>query len=82
MNINKSIEEFTRAKKFFRKRMVHKHIDLSKLAEKDSDYKSQVIEWAQKNKHDVVFESYEEAGKRSSSCLCFTACLTAGVYHR
>lgn len=51
---------FSKAKIFFRKRMVQKHIDLSKLAEKDSDYKSQIIEWAQKNKQDVVFESTEE----------------------
>jgi ribonuclease-3 len=43
--------------------MVKKHIDLSKLAEKDSDYKSQIIEWAQKNKQDIVFESLEEGGK-------------------
>jgi ribonuclease-3 len=54
---------FLKAKKFFRKRMVKKHIDLSKLAEKDSDYKSQIIEWAQKNKQDIVFESLEEGGK-------------------
>jgi len=54
---------FSIAKKFFRKRMVQKHIDLSKLADKDSDYKSQIIEWAQKNKQDIVFESLEESGK-------------------
>ena len=40
--------------------MVQKYIDLGKLAEKDSDYKSQIIEWAQKNKKNVVFESSEE----------------------
>ncbi len=51
---------FPKAKKFFRKRMVKRHIDLSKLAEKDSDYKSQIIEWAQKNKQDIVFKSFEE----------------------
>ena len=40
--------------------MVKKHIDLSKLSMKDSDYKSQVIEWAQKNKKEVSFVSSEE----------------------
>ncbi len=51
---------FKKAKRFFRKKMVQKHIDLSRLAEKDSDYKSQIIEWAQKNKQEIVFESIEE----------------------
>lgn len=51
---------FPKAKKFFRKKMVETYIDLSKLLAKDSDYKSQVIEWAQKNKKDLVFESSEE----------------------
>jgi ribonuclease III len=51
---------FKKAKRFFKKKMVQKHIDLSRLAEKDSDYKSQIIEWAQKNKHEIVFESNEE----------------------
>ena len=53
---------FSKAKRFFRKRMVQKHIDLRKLAEKDSDYKSQIIEWAQKNKLEIDFES-NEVGK-------------------
>jgi len=51
---------FSKAKVFFKKRMVDKHIDLSKLAMRDSDYKSQVIEWAQKNKQDIIFESVQE----------------------
>ncbi|MFC2129715.1 ribonuclease III [Bacteroidota bacterium] len=54
---------FSMAKVFFRKKMVKRHIDLSKLAIKDSDYKSQIIEWAQKNRHDIVFESTEEESK-------------------
>ncbi len=51
---------FSKARVFFRKRMVDRHIDLSKLAKKDSDYKSQVIEWAQKNKQEIIFESVQE----------------------
>ncbi len=51
---------FLKVKVFFKKRMINRHIDLSKLANKDSDYKSQIIEWAQKNKHEIVFESIEE----------------------
>lgn len=54
---------FAKARIFFKRRMVKRHIDLSKLAKKDSDYKSQVIEWAQKNKKDIIFNSSEEKSK-------------------
>lgn len=48
------------AAKFFSRRIIQKHIDLLQLAKKDSDYKSQIIEWAQKYKKEVVFETNEE----------------------
>lgn len=48
------------AVRFFRNRMVRKHIDMTSIVKKDSDYKSQLIEWAQKKKHEVVFSSHEE----------------------
>lgn len=48
------------AKRFFIRRIMKKHIDLVKLVEKDPDYKSRVIEWTQKNRLEVIFESLEE----------------------
>ena len=48
------------AKRFFIRRIIKKHIDLVQLVEKDPDYKSRVIEWAQKNRVEVEFESLEE----------------------
>ncbi len=48
------------AKKFFKRKILRKHIDLAQLVKKDPDYKSRVIEWAQKNHFEVVFESKEE----------------------
>jgi ribonuclease-3 len=48
------------AKRFFIRKIMQKHIDLVQLVEKDPDYKSRVIEWAQKNRIEVVFESLEE----------------------
>lgn len=48
------------AAKFFRNRMIKKYVDLNSLAIKDSDYKSQLIEWAQKNRKEVIFFSHEE----------------------
>ncbi len=48
------------AVRFFRNRMVRKHIDMTGIVKKDSDYKSRLIEWAQKKKREVVFLSHEE----------------------
>ncbi|HKK62408.1 MAG TPA: ribonuclease III [Bacteroidales bacterium] len=57
------------ATRFFRKRMINKHIDLYSLAEKDSDYKSQLIEWSQKRKKEIEFfnrEEYDSSSKKPS----------------
>ncbi|MCF8225676.1 MAG: ribonuclease III [Bacteroidales bacterium] len=51
---------YNAAARFFRRRMVSKYIDLNSLAIKDSDYKSQLIEWTQKNKKEVEFFNHEE----------------------
>ncbi len=48
------------ARRFFVRKVMQKHIDLVQLVKKDSDYKSRIIEWAQKNHVEAVFESKEE----------------------
>ncbi|MFO7668057.1 MAG: ribonuclease III [Bacteroidales bacterium] len=48
------------ARKFFLKKILEKHIDLTLLVDKDPDYKSRIIEWSQKKRVEVVFESLEE----------------------
>jgi len=57
------------AKRFFIRRIMKKHIDLVKLVNKDPDYKSRIIEWAQKNRVEIIFESLEEhsTGQKSPS---------------
>jgi ribonuclease-3 len=62
---------YSTAKRFFMKKILKKHIDVSQLIKKDPDYKSRVIEWAQKNRIEVVFESKEEhrSGEKSPSFL-------------
>ena len=44
----------------FIERIINKYVNLEKLKKSDSDYKSQLIEWAQKNRQELVFESHEE----------------------
>ena len=44
----------------FIERIIKKYVNLEKLLNSDSDYKSQLIEWAQKHKQEIIFESHEE----------------------
>jgi ribonuclease-3 len=48
------------ARKFFERKILMRHIDLVQLAQKDPDYKSRIIEWTQKNRVEITFESKEE----------------------
>ena len=51
---------FQTAQRFFIRKILQKHINLIQLAKKDSDYKSRIIEWTQKNRIEVVFKSKVE----------------------
>lgn len=44
-------------KKFVQKSIIDKYFDLEELKFEDKNYKSQLIEWAQKNKQEVSFET-------------------------
>lgn len=41
-------------------KMINRYVDIDKLKESDSDYKSRLIEWAQKNREEILFDSKEE----------------------
>lgn len=60
---------YNASRKFFEKKILRKHIDLVQLVQKDPDHKSRIIEWAQKNRVEIVFESKEEhlSGVKSPS---------------
>jgi len=44
----------------FISQIIKRYINLERLLQTDTDYKSQLIEWAQKHKQEIVFESREE----------------------
>lgn len=44
----------------FVERIIDRFVDIEKLKLSESDYKSKLIEWAQKNKVEVIFDSHEE----------------------
>jgi ribonuclease-3 len=63
---------YKKTKNFILKRIIAQNIDLKELALNDSDYKSQVIEWAQKNKVEIVFND-EEVESTEQNSLYFTS---------
>ena len=44
----------------FIERIIDKYVDIEKLKDSDNDYKSKLIEWAQKKKIEVFFDSEED----------------------
>jgi len=48
------------ARRFFIRRILNKYVDPEKLVKKDPDYKSRIIEWAQKKRIEVLFNTLEE----------------------
>ncbi len=49
-------------KRILIKRVVEVHFDIDKLVEEDTNYKSQLIEWSQKEKIPIEFKVIEEIG--------------------
>jgi ribonuclease III len=62
---------FKKTSKFI-ERIIQKYVNLEKLIKSDSDYKSQLIEWVQKNKKEILFESHEEIKNNSNIPLFIT----------
>lgn len=53
---------YKKAKKFIIDRIISVHFDLDQLACQDNDFKSQIIQWGQKNRKEISFGSYELTG--------------------
>lgn len=52
---------YRRTKRFMTRKILERYLDIERLARKESDFKSRIIEWAQKNKQDISFVSQEES---------------------
>ncbi len=50
---------FNGAKRFIIDKILHTFLNLDELECEDMDYKSRIIQWGQKNKKEISFESYE-----------------------
>ncbi len=52
--------DYRAAKYFVTKRILSRFVNLNEIEQEDSNFKSQLIEWSQKNKHEIEFETTEE----------------------
>ncbi len=52
--------DYKTTKYFITKRILSEFVNLTEIEQKDSNFKSQLIEWSQKNKQEVIFETNEE----------------------
>ncbi len=57
--------DYQSAKYFVTKRILSQFVDLNEIEQEDSNFKSQLIEWSQKNKREVEFETTEETDEAS-----------------
>jgi ribonuclease III len=51
---------YSKTKDFLINNVLNKHINFEELEFRESDYKSRIIEWAQKNRNEIGFENQEE----------------------
>jgi ribonuclease III len=51
---------FKKTRKFFIRKVLRKYLDLNMIVKNDTDYKSLVFEWVQKNKANLIFTYNEE----------------------
>ncbi len=56
---------YKKTKAIVLERIIQNHISLNKLQLTESDFKSRIIEWGQKNKKDINFTCYEEQNENS-----------------
>jgi ribonuclease-3 len=57
----------------FIERTISRYVDIERLRASESDYKSKLIEWAQKTKQEVLFVSHEETPAHIHSSPHFVA---------
>lgn len=68
---------YKKTKKVVQKRILEEHVDLKKLIHVETDFKSRIIEWGQKHKTPITFETLEEAVENTNEIL-FVAHLLIG----
>ncbi|MBN2806179.1 MAG: ribonuclease III [Prolixibacteraceae bacterium] len=64
---------FETARHVIVKRILNQFVDLTKVEELDNNYKSQLIEWGQKNKQEINFNTVEEEKPKNKNNIFVTS---------
>lgn len=70
---------YERCKEFMEKKILKEYIDLEKMSRKETNFKSKLIEWSQKNKFSVSFELIEQRLDKNHSPVFFTEVKIEGL---
>lgn len=70
---------YTCCKQFIEQRIIDRYIDLEKIARKEVNFKSRLIEWSQKNKLELSFELIEQFLDSEGNPVFQTEILIEGV---
>lgn len=63
---------YERTKKIVLERIIQSDVNIHRLLSTETDFKSRIIEWGQKNKKTVSFTSFEEMEEQSNSPVFIT----------
>ena len=66
-------------KKFLEKHVIGELINIDRLAYKEVNFKSRMIEWGQKYKRDVVFDTIEQRKEKDGSHVFHTTVIIKGI---
>jgi ribonuclease III len=69
---------YEKTRKFITGKILEAHINLEELEHRETDYKSRIIEWAQKNRTEISFDSQEEYTGHDRSPVFISSILIAG----
>ncbi len=64
---------YRKTKRLIIKKIIKRHINLNYLQKTETNFKSKIIEWSQKSKQEVLFESFEEVSENNKSNPVFVS---------
>lgn len=63
---------YREAKKFITRKLLYGHVNLEEIQNTNTNYKSQLIEWSQKYKKEILFDTIEKSPENSKQPLFVT----------
>lgn len=69
---------YEKTRKFIIEKILEAHINLEELEHRETDYKSRIIEWAQKSKTEINFDNQEEYSGNDRSPVFVSCVFIAG----